>query len=224
MKKILLALLLSAFLLSDCGARDSGSSPSTKTNQPSGNESNSVQTEEQNRADEQQTAKPNQPEQPEEPKQAEKADFSGIYTDKQGTSDVYSELTLALQADGTYAAKISVYRTTELEGTAAWEGDVLRFTSEDAPLLADITVTGGKAEVTVITGALGLHAGDVYSFPDGAPDEPEAGQAGEEADALENLAGEYDYTIESETGRLAIKKHPMDTIFPTMNQNLPIAL
>lgn len=200
MKKILLVLLLSAFLLPGCGAKDSGSSL------PSGNMSNSVQTEELNRADEQQTAKPNQSEQPEEPEQAEKADLSGIYTDKQGTSDVYSELTLALQADGTYAAEISVYRTTELEGTAAWEGDALRFTSEDASLLADITVTGGKAEVTVITDALGLHAGDVYSFPDGAPDESEEGQAGEDASALENLIGEYDYALESETGRLVIQK------------------
>ena len=34
-------------------------------------------------------------------RQAEKEDVSGIYTDKQGTADVYSQMTLASQADGT---------------------------------------------------------------------------------------------------------------------------
>lgn len=107
-------------------------------------------------------------------KQAEKDDVSGIYTDKQGTSDVYSQLTLALQPDGTYVVEISVYRTTELEGTAVWEGDVLRFTSEDSYVLADISVTDSQAEVMVITDAAGVQTGDTYSFPDGAPgEEPE---------------------------------------------------
>ena len=41
-------------------------------------------------------------------KQEEKKDVSGIYTDKQGTSDVYSELVLALQTDGTYAVEIGI--------------------------------------------------------------------------------------------------------------------
>ncbi|MDE7351866.1 MAG: hypothetical protein K2O06_02260 [Acetatifactor sp.] len=114
-------------------------------------------------------------------KQAEKEDVSGIYTDKQGTSVVYSELVLALQTDGTYAAEIGIYRITELKGTAVWEGDTLRFTSEDPYVLADISVTGSQAEVTFITDALGIRAGDVYSFPDGAPDKPEEGQAGDTA-------------------------------------------
>ncbi len=48
-------------------------------------------------------------------------------------------------------------------------GDTLRFTSEDPYVLADISVTGSKAEVMVITDAAGVLAGDVYSFPDGAP-------------------------------------------------------
>ncbi len=56
MKRILLALLLSAFLLSGCGAKDSDSPLPAGANQPSGNMSNSVQTEE-----------PNKPEQPDEP-------------------------------------------------------------------------------------------------------------------------------------------------------------
>ena len=58
-------------------------------------------------------------------KQAEKEDVTGIYTDKQGTSDVYRELVLALQEDGTYAAEIGIYRATELKGTEVWEGDTL---------------------------------------------------------------------------------------------------
>ena len=157
MKKILLTLLLSAFLLSGCGAEDSGNSLSVETNQPSGGTSNSEQAE-----DTKQT---------EDTKQAEKEDVSGIYTDKQGTADVYSQMTLALQADGTYAVEISIYRTTELEGTAVWEGDTLRFTGEDPYVLADISVTGSKAEVMVITDAAGVLAGDVYSFPDGTPGE-----------------------------------------------------
>ena len=157
MKKILLALLLSAFLLSGCGAKDSSNSISVETNQPRESTSNSEQTEEL--------------EQAEDTKQEEKVDVSGIYTDKQGTDDVYSSLTLALQADGTYEVEISVYRTTELEGTAVWEGDTLCFTSEDPYVLADISVTGSKAEVMVITDVAGVLTGDVYSFPDGAPGE-----------------------------------------------------
>lgn len=151
MKKILLTLLLSTFLLSGCSTEVSGHSLPVQTNQPSGSTSN--------------------PEQAEDTTQAEKEDVSGIYTDKQGTADVYSQLTLALQADGTYAVEISVYRTTELEGTAVWEGDTLRFTGKDPYVLADISVTGSKAEVMVITDAAGVLTGDVYSFPDGAPGE-----------------------------------------------------
>lgn len=139
-------------------------------------------------------------EQTEGTKQAEQEDVSGIYTDKQGTSDVYSELTLALQPDGTYAVEISVYRTTELEGTAVWEGDTLRFTSEDPYVLADISVTGSQAEVMIITGALGLQAGDIYSFPDGAPgEEPE--QTGEDSsrqDLSGKIAMEISYAEERE--------------------------
>lgn len=34
--------------------------------------------------------------------ETDRPDLTGVYTDKQGTADVYSELELALQADGTY--------------------------------------------------------------------------------------------------------------------------
>lgn len=137
-------------------------------------------------------------------KQAEKEDVSGIYTDKQGTSDVYSELVLALQADGTYAAEIGIYRLTGLKGTAVWEGDTLRFTSDDSYpyVLADISVTGSQAEVAFTkAGFFGIQAGDVYSFPDGAPDKPEEGQAGAAASQLslsDQIATEIFYAEEQE--------------------------
>ncbi len=180
MKKILLALLLSAFLLSGCGAGDSGKFLSVKTNQPDGSTSN--------------------PEQMEDMKQAEKEDVSGIYTDKQGTVDTYSRLTLALQADGTYAVEISVYRTTQLEGTAVWEGNTLRFTSEDPYVLADIFVTGSKAEVMIITDAAEVLAGDVYSFPDGAPGEnsEQTEEDSSQQSLSEKIAMEISYAEERE--------------------------
>lgn len=105
-------------------------------------------------------------------KPAEKEDVSGIYTDKQGTPDVYSELTLALQEDGSYAVEIGIYRTGTLRGTAVWEGNKLRFTSE-APhdVLADISIIDSKAEMTVISDANEFLDVDVYSFADGAPEE-----------------------------------------------------
>ena len=140
-------------------------------------------------------------------KQAEKEDVSGIYTDKQGTSDVYSKLTLALQPDGTYAVEISVHRTTELKGTAVWEGDMLRFTGEDPYVLADISVTGSQAKVIVITDAAGVLAGDTYSFPDGAPDKGQTGDTvtgnpSEESASQQNLsekiAMEISYAEEQE--------------------------
>lgn len=162
MKKLLLTLLLSSLLLSGCGTRDCNPSLPAETNQPGENTSDSKQTELKKQTE--------YMEQEENPKQAEKTDVSGIYTDKQGTSDVYSQLTLALQADGTYAAKISVYRTAALEGTAVWEEDTLRFTSEEPHVLADIFVIDGKAEVSIITDTAGILTEDIYYFTDGAPE------------------------------------------------------
>lgn len=186
MKKVLLTLLLSTFLLSGCGTKNSDNSLPVETNQPIGNLSNTERIEE--------------PEQTENSEQVEKEDISGIYTDKQGTSDVYSQLTLALQPDGTYAVEISVYRITELEGTAVWEGDILRFTSEDPYVLADISVTGSRAEVMVITDAAGVLTGDIYSFPDGALGERQE-QAAEDLpqqNLSEKIAMEISYAEEQE--------------------------
>lgn len=192
MKKILL-VLLNVFFLSGCGTKDNGNSLPVETNQPGRNTSNMEQLE-----------KPEQmehTEQTEVTKQAEKEDVTGIYTDKQGTSNVYSQLTLTLQPDGTYTAEISVYRVSNLQGTAVWEGDVLRFTSEDPYVSANISVTGGRAEVAFITGAAGFQAGDVYSFPDGAPEESAAEQAGEttfQPNLSDEIAAEISYARERE--------------------------
>lgn len=186
MKKILLALSLSTLLLSGCGAKDSDNSLPVETNQLSENTPNMEQTE--------------KPAQMDNTGQTEKPDISGIYTDKQGTSDVYSQLTLALQPDGTYTAEIGVYRVSQLEGTAVWEGDALRFTSEDPYVLADISVTEGKAEVAFITGAVGFQTGDVYSFPDGAPGEsPEqTDNASSQQSLSEKITMEISYAEEQE--------------------------
>ncbi len=205
MKKVLLALSLSAILLSGCGTHGGDNSLPVETNQPSRNTLNIEQTEEPKQMENtERTAEPEQMENTEQTvvtKQAEKEDVSGIYTDKQGTSDVYSQLTLALQPDGTYTAEISVYRVSELEGTAVWEGDVLRFTSENPYVSADISVTGGKAEVAFTSGAVGFQTGDVYSFPDGAPDESAAEQAGDatfQPSLSDEIATEISYAKERE--------------------------
>lgn len=158
-------------------------------------------------------------------KQAEKEDVSGIYTDKQGTSDVYSELILALQADGTYAAEIGIYRLTGLKGTAVWEGDTLRFTSDDSYpyVLADISVTGSHAEVVFTkAGVLGIQAGDVYSFPDGAPNKPEKKQAGNAAfqpSLYDEIAAEISYAEEREK-EITEKQKAADT---QMDMNITAA-
>lgn len=101
--------------------------------------------------------------------EADHPDLTGVYTDRQGTDEIYSRLELALQADGTYAAAMFFYRTANLEGTAAWTDGRLHFTGGDPRTEADIAVTGEQAEVTITSSDHGdLSPGDVYTFPDGA--------------------------------------------------------
>lgn len=38
------------------------------------------------------------------------AGYSGVYTDKQGTDEVYSELELSRNVDGTYAVTLGIHR------------------------------------------------------------------------------------------------------------------
>lgn len=161
--------------------------------------------------------------QPDGAKQAEKKDVSGIYTDKQGTPNIYNELVLALQPDGTYAAEIGIYRVTGLKGTAVWKGNTLCFTSEVPYLQADISVTASQAEVTFITGGFfGIQAGDVYSFPDGAPDESAAGQDGNAAfqpSLSDEIAAEILYAEEREK-EITEKQKAADT---QMDMNITAA-
>ena len=106
--------------------------------------------------------------------EAEHPDLTGVYTDRQGTSEVYSELELNLQPDGAYSVTMGIYRVTTLEGTAAWEDGTLHFTSKTPAVEADIAVADDRAEVTITASEQAyLFPGDVYAFPDGAP-EPEA--------------------------------------------------
>ena len=96
-------------------------------------------------------------------------DLSGVYTDTQGTDDVYSELELRLQTDGTYTAVLGLYRLTTLEGTAAYDAyGALWFTCDDPAVKGVVTVDGETAEVTVMESEFSyLQPGDAFRFPDG---------------------------------------------------------
>ncbi len=176
MKKRLDILLVGClmFSLTACTPDGNGGQP-IRTQKATQTQETTLQksgaTEQELPVDEEQEQKENQV-QTADTESAEKADVSGIYTDKQGTSEVYSDLTLALQEDGTYVVEIGIYRAGTLRGTAVWEGDKLRFTSE-APhdVVADISVIDDKAEMTVISDANEFLDVDVYSFADGAPEE-----------------------------------------------------
>ena len=96
-------------------------------------------------------------------------DLSGVYTDTQGTDDVYSELELRLQTDGTYTAVLGLYRLTTLEGTAAYDAyGALWFTCDDPAIKGVVTIDGETAGVTVMESEFSyLQPGDVFRFPDG---------------------------------------------------------
>lgn len=95
-------------------------------------------------------------------------DYSGTYTDKMGTEDIYSELILEKQQDDTYAFTMGIYRITTLEGTATGADGTFHFVS-DAPIVeGDIKIEGDVAEVTITASAFEYIAvGDEYRFPDG---------------------------------------------------------
>lgn len=95
-------------------------------------------------------------------------DYSGKYTDKQGTTDIYSELDLKLSNDGTYDVSVGLYRLTTLEGTASYENGKLHFLCEEPFVEGEITIDGDKAELTITDSAFEyIHAGDAFSFLDG---------------------------------------------------------
>ena len=98
------------------------------------------------------------------------ADLSGMYTDKQGTEDIYSELELVQQGDGiTYDVSIGLYRLCLLEGLAQVQEDgTLAFVGGPPDVKAVITIDGEQAEVEITVSEFEyLHPGDVYAFPDG---------------------------------------------------------
>lgn len=95
-------------------------------------------------------------------------DLSGVYTDRQGTPDVYSELELKKREDGTYGFSMGIYRVTTLEGTASVQDGVLHFVCGEPAVEGDISVSGQEAEVTITASDFAYIAvGDVYRFPDG---------------------------------------------------------
>ena len=101
----------------------------------------------------------------------EAIDYSGMYTDTQGTEDIYSELILVRQADGSYIYAMSLYRLTFIEGTATQNGEVLHFTGIDSsgdPIEGDFVVSGENAEA-IFTDSTWEHIknGEVFTFPSG---------------------------------------------------------
>lgn len=101
---------------------------------------------------------------------------AGVYTDVQGTDEVYSSLELCDRGDGTYDAALSLYRLTTLDGMAAPRYDrsdgMLYFTSEDQLVEAVIgfsgdTSTVDAAAVTITYSEVpSLRVGDTFRFPD----------------------------------------------------------
>lgn len=142
-----------------------------------------------------------------ETKQIEKKDVSGTYLDKQGTSDIYSELTLTLQADGTYAAKIGIHRIGETTGIAKWDGDVLRYSAKDPypSVMADISVIDNKAKVKFTTDGAGFHIGETYSFPDSA-----AAAELPQSNFLDEINAKISYT-EKQEKKVEIKQEQAET-------------
>ncbi len=106
-----------------------------------------------------------------EPPREEPTDYSGRYTDRQGTTEVYSELELNRNEDGTYAVNLSIYRTISMVGTAEeTEAGKLRFDCfvPDIHAAGDIVIDGETAELTITeSDTYLLDPGMVYRFPDG---------------------------------------------------------
>lgn len=102
---------------------------------------------------------------------------AGVYTDTQGTDEVYSSLELCDRGDGTYDATISLYRLAALDGMAGPRNDrsdgMLYFTSEDQLVEAVINFSGDTstvdaAAVTITYSEVpSLQVGDTFRFPDG---------------------------------------------------------
>ena len=101
----------------------------------------------------------------------EVSDYSGMYTDTQGTDSVYSELILTKQEDGSYTFEMGLHRLTTIEGTATANGNVLYFIGclGDEPLFAgEIVIDGESATATFTESEWSLiESGEVFAFPSG---------------------------------------------------------
>lgn len=95
-------------------------------------------------------------------------DYSGTYTDKQGTDEVYSMLELRSNGDGGYTVSVSLYRLASLEGAADGGLHFVSDVSSQPAVEGDISINGGEAELTVTKSDFpGIDVGMVYRFPDG---------------------------------------------------------
>ena len=98
-------------------------------------------------------------------------DYSGTYTDTQGTGEVYSSLELRKDGDGGYSVLMSLYRLALLEGTADGELHFVSGSSTQPAVEADIVIDGDGAEVSITKSEFpGISAGTVFQFPDGKMD------------------------------------------------------
>lgn len=94
--------------------------------------------------------------------------IAGSYIDNEGTDSIYSSLSITAGWESGYNAKVSLYRTGEIEGSAE-EGSAgtLNFTSYDDSVKGIIHYSWDDAtfEVTETSDSAIVSAGDVYEFP-----------------------------------------------------------
>lgn len=102
-------------------------------------------------------------------------DYSGMYTDTQGTDSIYSELILKKQEDGTYEFEMGLHRITTIDGTAISNGNVLHFIGylgDEALFEGNIVIDGESATATFTKSDWGLiESGEVFTFPSGKVEE-----------------------------------------------------
>ena len=95
--------------------------------------------------------------------------LQGLYVDTQGTSDIYSYLSVQLIWESEIDADIKFYRLGILHGTIEDDDEAghALFVSDDGNVKGNITYgwDGAKFEVTDVTGDSFLTVGQVYEFP-----------------------------------------------------------
>lgn len=101
------------------------------------------------------------------PDSAADADYSGTYVDKQGTEDIYSQLSLVSLEDRTYSAAISLCRLAFLEGTAEIDGETLFFKDTIIQVSGKITLSEGGAIFAITESEFAdIAPGAVFEFPE----------------------------------------------------------